>query len=196
MAAGWELKLGRLRVGEIVAAVSALALFVVMFGSWYGLGGGPTVERLIARGGVDTTFNAWQSFDVLDVYLLVTILVAVMLAVLTASQRSSALPVAAGVITTVLGLLASLLVVIRLLDQPGDNEFIDVKLGAYLGLLAALGVAIGGFLSMRDEGAGLREHGGGSPPAPGAELRPSPPPAGASHAPPAGASAPPPGASA
>ena len=57
-----------------------------------------------------------------------------------------ALPVAASVITTTLGALATLLVLYRILNQPGPNDFIEVKLGAFLGFLAVLAIAVGGFL--------------------------------------------------
>jgi hypothetical protein len=176
--------LGRLRRGEIVAAASALALFILMFFSWYGLDlGGTGLEEAVRRSGIDTTATAWQSFSVLDVFLLVVIVVAIGLAALQASQRSAALPVAASVITTVLGTVAALIVFIRLLDQPGPNEFTTVEWGAYLGFLATVGIAVGGYLSMREEGttfedAWARTGGRGStrpaPPPGGIEERPAP----------------------
>ena len=54
-------------------------------------------------------------------------------------------------ITSTLGALATLLVFYRILNQPGPNEFFEVKLGAFLGFLSVLAVAVGGYLSMRDE---------------------------------------------
>jgi hypothetical protein len=148
----------RLRRGEVIAAVSAIALFVVMFLSWYGLDSdiaGPIGEAIIKRSGLDTTATAWQSFEVLDVFLVIVILVAIGLAVITAARVSVAFPVAASVITTALGLLATLFVLYRIVNQPGDNDVIAVKYGAWLGLLCCLGILIGGYLAMRDEGTTL-----------------------------------------
>ena len=70
---------------------------------------------------------------------------------LTATRRSPALPVAASVITATTGILATLLVLYRILNQPGPNEFIEVKLPAFLGFLCVLAIAAGGWRSMRDE---------------------------------------------
>ena len=44
-----------------------------------------------------------------------------------------------------------LLVLYRILNQPGPNEFIEVKFPAFLGFLCVLAIAAGGWLSMRDE---------------------------------------------
>jgi hypothetical protein len=149
--------LSKLRTGERSAAVSALLLFIFMFFSWYAYDveaatGVKVPDAVLGAAGVDTTRTAWQSFDVLDLYLLLTLLAALVLAFLTATDRSVALPVGASVITTVLGGIAVVWVVIRILDQPGPNEFVTVKIGAWLGLLACIGIAVGGYLAMRDEG--------------------------------------------
>jgi hypothetical protein len=150
--------LSRLRRGEVIAALSAVALFVVLFFSWYGLDSniaGPLGEAVIKRSGVDTTTSGWQSFEILDVFLVLVILAAIGLALLTAARVSVAFPVAASVITTTLGLLATIFVLYRIVNQPGDNSVIGVKLGAWLGLLCCLGIMIGGYLAMRDEGTTL-----------------------------------------
>ena len=39
----------------------------------------------------------------------------------------------------------------RILNQPGPNEFVEVKLPAFLGFLCVLAIAAGGWRSMRDE---------------------------------------------
>ena len=124
----------RLRTGEIVAAGSALALFVVMFLSWYGLEEGPEeTARLIAGSGRDTTDSAWEAFGVLDFYLLVVIVAALGLAVLTAAQRTPAVPVAADVVLVVLSALAVALVALRLVAQPGPNDAVAVEYGVLIG---------------------------------------------------------------
>ena len=53
--------------------------------------------------------------------------------------------------TSALGALATLLVLYRILNQPGPNEFFEVKLGAFLGFLSVLAIAVGGWRAMRDE---------------------------------------------
>ena len=161
------MELSRLRPGEMIAGAGGVALLVVMFLEWFALVGFGEVAA-----------NAWQAFSVTDLILALTALAAIGLAVLTASRRSPALPVAASVITTSLGALATLLVLYRILNQPGPNDFVEVRFGAYLGLLSVLAIAAGGFLSLRDE------EGEGAPmptdvrptPAPEGPTDPAPPP--------------------
>jgi hypothetical protein len=130
-------ELSRLRQGEVLAGVGGLALLIVMFLDWYSFRGGG--------------LSAWQAFSVTDLILALAGLAGIGLAVITASRRSPALPVAASVITATLGALATLLVLYRILNQPGPNEFLEVELGAFLGFLSVLAVAVGGWRSMRDE---------------------------------------------
>jgi hypothetical protein len=57
----------------------------------------------------------------------------------------------------VLGTATAALVAYRvLIDLPKSSSVVDVKLGGYLGLAAAIGIAIGGFESIRE----LRERRG------------------------------------
>ena len=189
----------RLRTGELIAGISGVLLLIVMFFSWYGIGG--AAGSILSAADVDTTVNAWKAFDLTDLILFVTAVVAIGAAVLAASGRSVALPVAASVVVTVLGIVVALLVLYRIVNQPGPNDVVDVKFGAYLGFLVCLGIAVGGFLSMADEGTSIgdaaRSAGGGdatpTQPAPPPAAPPSgdEPPAGGGSAPPP--SAPPPG---
>ena len=143
------MELSRLRRGDLVAGLGGVALLVVMFLDWYSAGGNATFQGQEID--ISLGFNAWQAFSITDLILALTALSGIALAVLTASRRSPALPVAAGVITSTLGALATLLVFYRILNQPGPNEFIEVKFGAFLGFLAVLAVTAGGCLAMRDE---------------------------------------------
>jgi hypothetical protein len=167
----------RLRTGELIAGVSAVALLIIMFLPWFGLGGaaGEALEQAQDLGlapEIDTSANAWQSFDFIDLVLLVTIVVAAGLAVATMAAQTVALPVAASSITAGLGILSTLLVLYRLVDPPFDASR---KLGAFLGLIAAAGIAYGGWRAMQEEGTsfggeadrvGDRGPGGGEPPPP------------------------------
>jgi hypothetical protein len=143
----------KLRTGELIAGICGVLLLIVMFFSWYGIGG--AIGQFAEAAGVDTNVNAWQAFDFIDILLFVTAIVAIGVAVLGATGRSVALPVAASVIVTVLGVIVTLLVLYRLINEPGDDQFVDIKFGAYLGFLVCLGVAVGGFLAMADEGTSL-----------------------------------------
>jgi hypothetical protein len=56
------------------------------------------------------------------------------------------------VLTTIAGMIALLLVLYRLIDQPGPNELVEIEPGTWIGLVAALAVIAGGWISMRTEG--------------------------------------------
>jgi hypothetical protein len=151
----------RLRLGEWLAAAGGVALLVALAAMpWYEptAGGFAPLEEL----------NGFESFSILDLYLALVAALGVMLLGLQATQRSPALPVGMAVLTTVLGAVAVLLVAYRIVNQPGDNEFIEVAAGAWVGLAAAIVLTAGAWLSLRMERVR------GVPPGPEPELRPPP----------------------
>jgi hypothetical protein len=127
--------LARLRRGELIAGISGLALFIIMFLDWFGAG-------IVGA-------NAWESFQVIDLVLLLTAIVSVGLAAATAAAQTVALPVATSAITAGLGILSTLLVLYRIIDPPFE---LTREFGVFLGLIACAGVAVGGWLSMQEEG--------------------------------------------
>ena len=162
------MELTRLRPGELIAAGGGIALLVVMFLDWYAAGGTTEVSGRDIE--ISVGFSAWEAFGFTDILLALTALTAIALAVVTAARRSPALPVAGSVITATIGIAAMLLVLYRILNQPGPNEFIEVKFGAFLGFVSVLAIAAGGWYSMRDEEWDVE-------PAP-VDVRPTPPPEG------------------
>lgn len=129
----------RLRDGEWIALAAAVALVASLWLHWYG-----------TRAGVGER-TAWQAFGILDVVLVLLALVPVALAATQATRPSPALPAFFSVMTVLAGFLAALLILIRIVFQPGPNALVTVQPGAWLGLLAALLVAVGGWRSMRVE---------------------------------------------
>jgi hypothetical protein len=146
-------KPGRLGRGEAIAAVSAVSLFVLMFFDWFRgeLAGGQSVSA------PDIGGSAWESLDLIPIVLLVTIVAALLAAALRLARVGYRPAVPANAAVAVLGGLATLLIVFRLFDTP-DVELggltIDTspQLGAFLGLIAAAGIAYGGYTAMRAEG--------------------------------------------
>jgi hypothetical protein len=60
--------------------------------------------------------------------------------------------VGAGVLTAAVGTLAFVVLALRaLVFQPGPDDVVVVRHGAHLGLLAAAILALGGWLSIKDE---------------------------------------------
>ena len=143
--------LGRLRRGEIIAALGGVLLLIALFFfDWY------SGFKQIPVGPASTDFGAWDSAGffgfVADLVILAAALAAVALAVLTATSRTVALPVAASALTASLGIAAVAMILLRMIFQPGSNAQIDLKFGILLALIAALIVAYGGWDSMKEEG--------------------------------------------
>lgn len=137
--------------GELVSAVSAVFLLAVMFLiEWYGVAGVP--DPSAARPAVSSDENAWGGLPVVRWVMLLTIAVALGSVIIHVSQRSHGAKTDTSRIVTLLGAVTAALLVYRvLIDLPGSGKVIDQKLGAFLGLLGALGIACGGYDSMREE---------------------------------------------
>ena len=75
---------------------------------------------------------------------------AVSAALLTATSRTVAIPVGTSVLVAALGTISALVVLYRIVNQPGPNDLIVVEVGAYLGLVSAAAVAVGGWLDMQE----------------------------------------------
>jgi hypothetical protein len=129
--------MGRVRDGEWIAGAGGVALLAAMFLHWYGAG--------------PFEVTAWQAFDVLDVVLALLALMPVGLVVTQAMRSSPSIPVALSVLTTLAGGLAALLILYRIANQPGPNNVVQVHAGAWLGFVAALVMAGGGWRSLRAE---------------------------------------------
>jgi hypothetical protein len=149
----------RLRAGEAIALAAAILLFVLMFFDWYGAKATTSAETL---GGVVSGTgggSAWDTLEVIPLFLMLAIVVTVGAAILrlTGSDWKPAIPPAAAV--CVLGILAAVLILIRIISPPGpEGAFSELafestlKLPIFLALAAALGIAYGGWRTMGEEG--------------------------------------------
>jgi hypothetical protein len=172
----------RLSRGEQIAGAAAVLLFIDMFLNWYSANISGALASAASRFGVDTSVNAWQSFSTTDLLLTLTILAAVTMVGLRVMGRSAGLPVSLPLVVAALGALTTLIVLWRIINQPGPNDFINVEYGAYIGLVLVAALtygaiqAGGGVDTMRAEAESLQDRatsGSGS----GADA--PPPPAGA-----------------
>ncbi len=146
----------RISFGEMVAGASGLALFIFMFFPWYGIK--TEFEGLGDIEGVNG--NAWEFFSFIDIILLLVVLLAVGMAVARAAGAMPAnLPAPAGLIVAGAGALAVLLILFRLISAPdpditGDAVDLSRKIGIFLGLIAALGIAVGGYMAKDERESG------------------------------------------
>jgi hypothetical protein len=184
------MELDRLSTGEKIAAVSAVLLFVFMFFDWFGVevSGVPGFSGSVGGAGG----SAWDALDVIPIFLMLAIVVALGVAIVRLTDADLEPPVSMNAVVAVLGGLAVLLILYRIVDPPaaggtfgGVEVDITRKLGIFLGLVSAGGIAYGGWSAMREEGLTFSDQadrlsGGGQepppPPPPGQNPPPPPPP--------------------
>ena len=176
--------MSRLRAGEWLAVVGAAALPVTLFLAWFGVDlpqetvqqrqfGGGGVLNVLNTYAVDSWGSGWDALGwLVIVIVLVAVACAAWLALANAAARPVAQLVAASVLTATAGTLAFVVLALRaLVFQPGPNDLVVVRYGAWLGLLAALILAVGGWWATKDERTDAPES-AYTPPEP----RPAPPP--------------------
>ena len=159
----------RLTQGEKIAGASGIALILIMFiFKWFGLevSGSAEAFEFSAEG----SRNAWGSFGFIDIVLFITVAAAIGLALISASQTEVGLPVAASAVVAGLGILSVVLIIFSIISPPdfgadlsGTGVDQTRKIGVWLGLIAAIGVAYGGWRAMQEEGTSFGERGGSLP---------------------------------
>jgi O-antigen/teichoic acid export membrane protein len=122
----------RLRKGEWIAAAGGVALLVSLFLPWY-----------------DPDVSAWEALSAIDVLLAILAASGVLLALATATQNVPAVPLALAGLVSLAGLVAFVLVLVKVADVPGAAD--GRAWALWLGLAGAAGLATGGAFAMRDE---------------------------------------------
>jgi hypothetical protein len=187
--------LDKLSPGEKIAGGSAIALFFFMFFDWFGA----EVSGVNGFSGSvsGSAGNAWDTLDFIPIILLITVIAALVMVGLRLADSAYEPPIPMSTIVTVLGAISVLLILFRIIVPPTFASFggvsVDATLsfGIFLGLIAAGGIAYGGYSTMREEGitfsdtADRLSSGGSTPP-------PSPPQQPTAQAPPPTSSTPPP----
>jgi hypothetical protein len=144
----------RLRRGEAMVGVGGLVLLASTFLlSWYGFtaGAGPSGARIL----VSTSLNGWHALTTTRWLILATVGASGLLVYLQGTRPTPALPVTMSLIVTLLGGLCALALIDRVvIDVPGNAT---QQLGAWLALISALAIAVGGYGSLRAEGISSRD---------------------------------------
>jgi hypothetical protein len=150
----------RARFGDLIAGGAGLVLFISLFLNWY------SVSVKSSVGGFNSTSlsesgSGWEALGFIDILLAICALVAIAVAVMRMmGVLPRNLPVTPGQILLLVGGLATLLVLFRILsiphgdvpDLPGVNIDFGREFGIFLALIAAAAMAVGGFLTWGEEG--------------------------------------------
>jgi hypothetical protein len=159
----------RLNRGDLLAMVAGLALLLVMATDWYTTKVGeqardiqhnisPRIDRETVpsesakQADLASTQekNAWQASGLIDRVILLVLLAAATLALIAAFARAADRrmgPPSPSALAALVGLVASALLVYRILQPPGLNTAAVVKIGAPLGLLCVGLLTIGARLA-------------------------------------------------
>jgi hypothetical protein len=145
--------LRRLRAGELIALAGSVCIVVALTLPWYGTPSGH--------------LDAWSTFGPAVAILIITAALGFGLAIATVTERSSAIPMAMVVWSTLGGIAGVIAAIVRVLERPGHAT--SASVGAWLALAGAIAVLVGSWQAMRDERTSAYE-----PP----DVRPRVPPAG------------------
>jgi hypothetical protein len=143
--------------GEVIAGVGGLVLILSMFVfAWFGLEG----------------FTG-DAFDALDDWVNILLVFAAFSGMSLALFGSGVarVDVPLSLVTAVLGGVSALVILIHIISPPGvdigtGSIDLDPEFGVWLGLVAAIVIAVGGYRAMQEEGVTVGRAGSPPPPAP------------------------------
>lgn len=168
----------RLSTGEKIAGASGVLLFIFMFFDWF------TASVSTGFFTASVGGSAWDAMEVIPIILMIAIVAAVGVAVVRLTDAVFEPAISMNAVVAVLGAISFLLILYRIISPP-DSGFegvsVDPAVGAFLGLIAAAGIAFGAYRAMQEEGVtfgdvGDRLGGGRGPGAPGGHAATPPPP--------------------
>jgi hypothetical protein len=165
----------------MIAGIAGAVLLISLFLSWYSFSLDedairdqlpPGVPDSIADQAIDqakaglgdSSASGWTALSFIDILLLLVAAIAIAVAVLRMANALPRLSVSPGLIVLAAGVLAVLLVIFRIIDIPtGDASSAELgqidkfgglsrDFGIFIALLAAAGVAVGGWLGWNEEG--------------------------------------------
>jgi hypothetical protein len=157
-----DFDISRLRRSDQIIGGSAIAFFIFLFFfKWYGVSSNVSS---IAGVNVNISKSGWSVFTNSRWIWLITIIVAIGAVVVVAARLKLETPVKPSVLVAGLGALSTLLILYRIIHHPTASASIGnfhasagIKIGIWLGLIAAAGVTYGGYLAMQDEGTSLAD---------------------------------------
>ena len=148
----------RLRIGEWLTGLGGAVLLACTFLNWYDVDadGRRTDHGILSAQG---SLSAWEAFSVVDLLLTLTAVLAIAAAVMAAVNPTPAVSLALASLTALVGLFATIAVVVRVLATPEfaiqgvtvPDDDVSLAVGAWVGLGAVIVTTLGAFAAMRDE---------------------------------------------
>jgi hypothetical protein len=139
------MRLDRLRGGEMLAGAGGALLLVTLFLPWFGKVS-PFCEPLPGYS-CGHNVSAWGAFGFTDIVLLLAALCGMAVAIAGTNSKTDT-QITSASLTVPVALLATLLVLYRLLDPVGNK---DLRFGIFLGLGACLAITYGSWRAVRNE---------------------------------------------
>lgn len=149
--------LDKLTTSDKVVAASGIVLFIAYFLPWFKVDFG---LASVSANGSDVGFF-WATLPMLIGLVMAGIVIATKLF----DVKLPDLPAPLGQIMLALGALAAVLVVLKLIIGEDPSSIVDRAYGLFLAALAAIGLAVGGYLKYQ-EGDTATTRGGGTGTAP------------------------------
>jgi hypothetical protein len=156
--------ISRLRRADRIIGIGGIALFIFLFFfKWYGYS-----SNAPSIGGVNVSssysIDGWHAFTVNRWIWLITIIAALGAVAISAGLLQLKSPVQPGVLVAGLGALSTLTILYRIIHHPtasasfgSFHASVGIKIGIWLGLIAAVAVTYGGYLGMQNEGTSLSD---------------------------------------
>jgi hypothetical protein len=135
----------RLTPAELLGMGAGVVLFASLWLPWFTTSSENPNSTLAGASGGDGV-NAWQVFSTLDILLVLASTAPFILCWIIA--RGHALTWKPGEVTMIVGITAFVLILCNgiILGRPGDSVDIGLGIGYFVGLIAAAGMLIAGYL--------------------------------------------------
>jgi hypothetical protein len=155
-----EFDIGRLRNSHRLIGGGGVALFIFLFFfKWYGVSFGGSLPGGVL-GSASSSATGWDAFTSSRWIWLITIIVALGAVLIAAGTLKFESPVQLSIVVVGLGALSTVLIIYRIVHHPTASVpgfHAGIKIGIWLGLIAAAAITYGGYLAMNEEGTSLSD---------------------------------------
>jgi len=164
-----DVDVNKVSPGQRIAAIAGGLLFIDLWMHWYSVNFSGAQQSFADKLGISTSASAWTAFSMTDILIAIACIVAISGAVCAAMNVAWPLPIGWAQLASLTGGIITLLILYRIVNQPGPNKLINVEWGAYIGFLLSAGMAYGAWRASTEDVA-TTAHAAPPPPAPTAAV--------------------------